>query len=274
MTWSSDIPESELGSYLGAARAAWPELAFEGVEFAAHVVSRASSGLLPPIAHAGDLLLAFASARGIPAAVAAFHRGYGTVVARVLSRRQASTTDAADIAQAVYEKLLVAPAGGTPKIADYRGTGPLRSWVATTVATTLLMARRTAARRGDRSDEAALSLALETGNPELLYMKSRYRGEIEAAMVRALAHLGARERALLKLHLVERMSIDQLGAMYVVNRATAARWLAAARASLLARVRDEIQARLGVSHGECDSLVDLVRSNLHLSVARHLSDGP
>lgn len=262
---------SALRAYLDAARSAWPDLAVDDAAFTAHVTSRASAGPLPPIAHAGDLLLAFACARGMPAAIAAFRRAYGAVVARVLSRRRADRNDAADVSQSVYEKLLVAPAGGSPKIADYRGTGPLRSWVSTTVATTLLMARRAAGRRADRSDHSALALAVEAGDPELLYLKSRYRSEIEAAVARALTGLGERERALLKLHLVEQMSIDQLGTMYGVNRATAARWLAAARRSLLAKARDEIQAQLGVDPRECDSLVALVRSNLQLSVARHLS---
>jgi RNA polymerase sigma-70 factor, ECF subfamily len=273
MSSSGEVAKSELRAYVSAARATWPDLAFDEAAFVSHVVSRASSGVLPPLDHAGDLLLAFACARSIPGAVVAFHRIYGAVVARVLSRRRAHTAEAGDVSQAVYEKLLVAPARGTPKIADYRGAGPLRSWIATTVATTLSMARRTAGRHDHRSEGAALSMALETATPELLYMKSRYRGEIEAAMVRALTHLGVRERTLLKLHLVERMSIDQLGTIYAVNRATAARWLAAARASLLARIRDEIQVNLGVSRSECDSLVDLVRSNLHVSAARYLSEG-
>jgi RNA polymerase sigma-70 factor (ECF subfamily) len=274
MSLSGEVLDAQWRAFVDAARSACPDVAFDDAEFVAHVMSREKAGLLPAIAHAGDLLLAFACARGIPAAVAAFHHRYGSLVARVLSRRRADSADAADVSQAVFEKLLVGSPGGAPKIADYRGEGPLRSWIATTVATTLLMARRAAGRRSDRSDEGALALALETANPELLYMKSRYRAEIEAAIARALTCLGHRERMLLKLHFVERMTIDQLGSMYAVNRATTARWLAAARTSLLALIRDEIQAKLGVSRSECDSLVALVRSTLHVSAARHLAEGP
>jgi RNA polymerase sigma-70 factor, ECF subfamily len=268
------VSETAWRAYLQAAAAAWPDLPIAPADFIAHVASGAPPGGLPPSAHAGDLLLAFACARGVPAAIGAFHESYDGVVARVLARRRAGDADAADVSQVVYERLLVAPPGGAPKIADYRGMGPLRSWISTTVATTLLMTRRAAARRDDRSDESALASALAADNPELLYMKSRYREQIEGSMARALSGIPQRDRALLKLHLVERMSIDQLAVVYGVNRATAARWLAKARADLLGRARDEIQAQLGVSQSECDSLVDLVRSNLHLSVARHLSQEP
>jgi RNA polymerase sigma-70 factor (ECF subfamily) len=67
------------------------------------------------------------------------------------------------------------------------------------------------------------------------------------------------------------MSIDRLGIMYGVNRATAARWLASARGKLLETTCAEICRGLRVSKSECDSILNLVQSQLDVSVARHLT---
>jgi len=75
---------------------------------------------------------------------------------------------------------------------------------------------------------------------------------------------------LLRLHLGERLSIDTLGSMYGVNRATAARWLVAARQSLLERARAAMRARLGSSEEELESLGVILQSQLHVSLARRL----
>ena len=265
---------SAAAAYVAAARAAWPALEVDPVIFVRYLAERApQSGRSPPIAHAGDLLLAFACATGVPGAVAAFRETFDGVLSRVLARRRASAPDAADIKQTVYERLLVATAGAAPRIAGYRGDGPLRSWVSTSVATTLLMMQRAAGRRRERSTAAAEVAAVAQVDPEMMHLKRRYRGQIEAAVVRALGRLGERERTLLNLHLSEGLTIDHLAAMYRVNRATAARWLSAARDMLVDHARGEIRSNLRVSESECDSLVALVRSDLDVSIARHLGSG-
>ncbi len=193
------------------------------------------------------------------------------MIARVLARRHAATDMAKDATQLVHQRLLVAEPGQTPEIAKYRGTGPLRSWVSTTAATTLLMMQRSAGRRREEQQDSSVIVAVKDADPELQYLKERYKVEMEEALVRALGGLGDRERTLLRLHLGERMSIDHIGSMYQVNRATAARWLVRARQALLDATRHEIQARLRVSSSECDSIVALVRSQLDVSILRHLT---
>lgn len=96
----------------------------------------------------------------------------------------------------------------------------------------------------------------------------------ETAIERALTRLSVRDRTLLRLHLAERLSIDALGAMYSVSRATAARWLAAARGALAQGVRDDLRARLHIPDSELDSLIAVVRSQLDVSVLRRLSEDP
>ena len=261
--------ETRLAAYVDAACAAWPQLPIDRVAFTRYVAERAEADV-PPLAHAGDLLLAYGCACGVRGAASAFYATFGNVIARVLSRRRASDDVRDDASQAVHERLLVAPPGGAPKIADYTGTGPLRSWVSATAATTLLMMRRSDARRREEPEPAGDGMLVAHAAPELLYMKERYKAELADAVVASLGRLSDRDRALLRLHLGDRVSIDRLGAMYGVDRSTAARWLAAAREALVAGARDDLRERLRLSDRECESIVALVQSELHVSLVRLL----
>jgi RNA polymerase sigma-70 factor, ECF subfamily len=267
------MQDKRLAEYVAAGRAAWPGLAIEPVDFARYVADRAGAGVLP-LANAADVCLAYACVRGVPGAVEAFHATYGPVIARVLARRRAAAHVADDATQTIHERLLVAAPGAQPKIAEYAGAGPLKSWVSTTAATTLAMMHRAASRRREdgeaAGDEGAAALQAAAASPELAHMKVRYKSELEAAIVASLARLDDRARTILRLHLGEQLGIDRIGAMYKVDRSTAARWLAAARASLVASAREEARARLRLSDDECDSIAALVQSELHVSVARLL----
>jgi RNA polymerase sigma-70 factor (ECF subfamily) len=194
------------------------------------------------------------------------------VIDRVLAHRKARADVAADARQMVLERLLVGDAskGTAPKIGDYRGIGALHSWVASTAATTLLTLRRSANRRREQPEDSGGAALGARVDPELDYLKLKYKSEVEEAIIGALAQLSSRDSALLRLHLGERLSIDALGSMYSVNRATAARWLAAARSALVQKTKETLRARLQLSEGECDSLVGLVQSQLDVSIVRRL----
>ncbi|MFC1610733.1 transcriptional regulator, partial [Myxococcota bacterium] len=84
------------------------------------------------------------------------------------------------------------------------------------------------------------------------------------------ASLSAKDRNLLRQSLLDGLSIDQLGAIYRVHRATAARWLAGARERVLKETLSALRQRLKIDEAEFKSLINLVRSQLDLSLARLL----
>ena len=100
----------------------------------------------------------------------------------------------------------------------------------------------------------------------------RYREDFKAAFEEAFASLDAKSRNLLRQSLLDNLSIDQLGAIYRVHRATAARWLASARDQVLEETRSVLRRRLQIDEREFMSLMNLVRSQLDLSLARLLED--
>jgi RNA polymerase sigma-70 factor (ECF subfamily) len=255
---------------VAAARAARPDTLVEDRVLRAYVLERMEAGAIPPEQHAGDLALACACTYQVSRGMDEFQRTYVPVIARVVARRAGASATGEDAVQTVLEKLLVPQADAAPAIAKYRGRGPLRSWVSTTAATTLAMLFRSEGRRREQSIEPELLEFAHQADPELARLAEQYKPEVEEAVREALQRLGERERLLLRLNVGEGMSIDQLGAMYSVNRATAARWLVAAKRTLALSAGQLLRERLKVSESECHSLLKLVRSQLDVSVLRHL----
>jgi RNA polymerase sigma-70 factor, ECF subfamily len=107
-------------------------------------------------------------------------------------------------------------------------------------------------------------------SPELAVLKARCRDELRAAFAEALAALSVRERTLLCAHYLDGMTVDDLGRLHGVHRATAARWLDSARGHVLRGVRRHLRHALGLDRRELASAVGLVRSRLDLSLSRLL----
>jgi RNA polymerase sigma-70 factor (ECF subfamily) len=266
----------DLHAYVAAARTSWPafvELSDEAL--VQHAAARCDDKGLSPAQHAGDRLLALGCLERLPAALAAFEQLYGELITRVLRHRGAAPAEADDVAQTVRERLLLGSAESPAQLAGYRGAGPLRSWVAIATSTQLAMARRSENRRREQPASEASgegnAADLIAGDPELRYLRDRYRVEAEQAIVHALQTLGDRERVLLRLQLGDRLTLEQLAGVYSVSRATVVRWLAKARSELLAAIRTELAARTGAAPDTCDSLLRLVHSQLDVSVLRHLT---
>ncbi len=253
------------------ARAAWPELELDEMGFAAHVERCLADGGDAAALHAGDLWLAYGCVVGNDDAVGAFDREVLSQVGVLLGRMQPTPQLVDEVRQVLREKLLVAQPGAPPRIADYAGRGPLVAWVrvaAVRAALDLLRAGR--ARAGADVEPDDLAGDPDQSSPELDYLKERYRPQFKAAFQEALRGLDTEQRNVLRLHVVEGLNIDEIGALFKVHRSTVARWIASARQAVLAGARHRLRDELGLSAGEFDSLAGVVRSQLDLSVQKIL----
>ena len=79
---------------------------------------------------------------------------------------------AADIEQAVRDRLLVAHGDHRPRIADYAGTGDLRAWLHAITARVALNELRSERTRVDEG--ALLTLPAVDADPSLAYLKAHY----------------------------------------------------------------------------------------------------
>lgn len=273
----NDVLEGALGAYATPrVRERWPEHVRSVVD--PEELARDARGALAALALA-DLALALAAALGEPNAVAEIERTIIEPMPRTLSRLRPTPEVIDEVRQELREKLLVGANGGAPKLLEYKARGPLGAW-ARVIALRAAYDRARSSQPESKSKntskndaESVLEGLIDSGDdPELAELRRRYSAELRDAFRAAARRLDAEERAVLRSQAIDGLTIDQIGALYQVHRATAARWLQQAKASLLSALREELATRLGESHDACDSVVALVRSRIDLSLERALEE--
>lgn len=255
---------------LNVALSSWPDFGVEHT-FLARLGSLALGAADTELFAAGDFYLACAALKGVPAAVKEVE---AMLAARFgeLGHFRLQAAELEDLRAHLLAELLVAPSSALPRLERYSGVGPLAGWLRVVATREVLSGIRRNQREPPRGDEALLgTLESPAESPELAVLKERYRGELSAAFRQAIGSLEPRQRNLLRQHYLDELSLEEVAAMYRVHRATAARWLAAARAELLERTRDEICRSLKLESFEVDSLMRLVQSRLDLSAGIFLS---
>ena len=255
---------------LAAGRAAWPEIVIAEDVVAKHVAGRAPEDAGLP-QHDADVYLAIALAAGDPAALRVFEDKLVPQIDQALRRLRLPAGTKDEVKQTVRVDLLVGE--GAPKIADYAGRGELAGWLrvtATRKALTLL--RRT--HREESLDEMLLDHWPDaSANPGKEHLRATYNAELKRAIHDAFASLEVRQRNLLRQHILDELTIDDLARLYRAHRATCARWLADARAELGKNTRKHLIASLGIDRDEVDSLLRFLDSDIELSISRILHDG-
>jgi RNA polymerase sigma-70 factor, ECF subfamily len=226
----------------------------------------------------GELALACACERGDAAALAQFEARYFPVIDLALGPMKLPVGTADEVRQLVRTKLFVGspdPSGSgvidPPKVRSYAGRGTLEGLVRVVAVRTALTLQRQQQRNVPLDSTSVAEEILATSiAPELQLVKQRYRHEFKAAFEHAIEELSPRDRMLLKLHVLERSTIDEIGALYRVHRATAARWLEAIRDRLGDRTRELLGEKLDLGSTELESVVRVVQSQVSLSMSRLL----
>jgi len=277
--------QRRLWALVAEGRAAWPDVQLEPRTLVAFVAARLDPHLEsgdPADAldglRAADLYLACACAGGSTTAIGSFERHYMKEVDIALARMRIGPPRLQDVKQLVRQRLFVgsgaAGGGGGGKIGEYAGRGDLRRWVRSVAVRTCLNDLRKGKHEILTDDDQLIAQqAMPGDDPEIAYMKRTYASEFRQAFTEALAGLGAREQTLLRYHHVDGLNIDEIGAIYRVHRVTAFRWLEKAREQLVTSTLDTLRARLRLTARELDSVLRMIRSQVHLSLIRHLG-GP
>ncbi len=264
--------EARLRSWVEDAVRHWPDLRLDDAALGrglAQVVRDA--GCFPERSAAADVVLAIGCATGEPAALRLFDRHYVQGLEGILADRSGGRDRVDEVHQRLRTRLLT---GRPPAILRYAGQGRLAGLVRVAATRLALNLRRDEQRRTQRQDELAADwLSDAVDDPELDRIKRQHARAFKDAFQGAVAELSPRQRTLLRLHLLERLSIDEIGSIYGAHRSTAARWLARAREVVADRTRERLAEGL---RGEPDleQLMGLVRSRLDLSLSRVLGRAP
>lgn len=221
--------------------------------------------------HADELAVAQAAARGDAGAIAAVERAGAEAIAATCRRFAGAGHGEDDLRQILRDHLFVARPDRPPRIAEYDGGGSLGGWLRV-VATRLFidLGRAKGRAREQPVDDAVATTAAAT-DLALDAIKAEYRAAVAAALLAAARELAPGDRHLLRQHLVAGLTVDQLGAVLGIHRATAARRIARARDDLAARVREHLAAELDLDDRELAEVFGLVISRLDLSIARMLA---
>ena len=225
-------------------------------DFASYVRERVEPSLGAP--RFADLYLACACARGDAAAI----RAFDALLAKVVSSDE--------VRQRVREKLFVAEPGKRPKIAEYAGRGPIRTWLRIAATRMALDVAEAGARQVPVENDTLERIVGAGRDPELDFFKQRYAAEFRAAFGEAFAARGARERTLLRYAFGQGLGVDAIGAIYGVHRATAARWVVSAHEDLVKGLRKTMMTRLDLGPDEYASILRLIESRIEVSFERLL----
>jgi RNA polymerase sigma-70 factor (ECF subfamily) len=244
-----------------AALRSWPELNAAPREFEAHVSAHCVSAADLEL-HGAELYLAFACGRGDRAALQVLERDYLAQTVPVIARVSGAAVFVDEVRQDLRERLLV---GQKPRIAQYAATGSLGAWLRVSALRLALNHDKSQRNR----EELLVEAMVEPEAPERAERES-HRQAVQQALRQAFGALSVRQRNVLRLHYVETLSIDQIGALYGAHRATAARWLGRAREQIFEQVAETVKRDLGLTASEVRSVLIDVRSQLEISVLRLL----
>ena len=263
--------EQSLQTIVATARARWAFVGISDETFIEHLATvlrdeDATRELLTSL-HTADLFLACACLHGDRRALAAFDQEF--IGQLRSSSKSGSAAFNEELKQALRERLLVGQGGAPPRLASYSGRGPLSGWLKVTAARLAVDLRR---EQKDSAKSNERDVPLPPLDPELSYLKARYRVEFQDALQLAFRALSARELTLLRLHFLEEVPTASIARMYRVSSRSAQRWIASAQQAVLDGVRRELRARLTLTESELVSLLGLVLSQLTLSLHRFLLD--
>jgi RNA polymerase sigma-70 factor, ECF subfamily len=248
----------------------WPNLHVDAQDFALFVKGRIpaeeeAEQYLPTLV-LDDLFLAHACLASTAGAMQAFESEYGEGLRAALIKMKVLEHNIEELIQHFREYLWVAAAGEQCRLDKYSGRGKLFSWLRIVLV-------RLASRWMDKNyreqpfDDAALARSvLPDDHSELSIFRDQYLVQFRNAFRNALGQLEAKERNMLMLSYMDNLSIDKLGEIYGVHRATAARWLDKTRQKLRDSTRTEMKKLLGIDSRTLDSVMDLIESRLDVTL--------
>jgi RNA polymerase sigma-70 factor, ECF subfamily len=261
--------DADLRAAFARGRKAWPGLKLDQTSYALRLAStEIADGDLAQ--RAEDIYLAIACACGNAAAHRMFEEHFLSQIPAYVSRFRFAPHLLDEVQQRVRIRQLL---GARPGLSRYRGRGPLGAWVRTTaVRVAFDVATQREEMMSDAPDELQDVWAAFGDGPEATTIKNFYRPRLTGALEESLAALGAREKTLLRLHVIDHRTTAPIGRTFGVHRATAARWLAAIRR----RVFDDLRARAalnwGASASDLRDLVAILRDEIDLNLTQALGE--
>lgn len=209
------------------------------------------------------LTLAAACLQALPMALRELDEQLLPDIRRTLLKR-ASAAVVDEVMQQTRVRLLLAT---PPALSRYAGKGPILGFLRTVAVH--LLANHEATEKPTDSDDVLATLP-DTAEVEAGLLRADQQQHFRDAFREAVSKLTPRQRALLRLSLLDELSIDEIAPIYAVNRSSVARWLAEAREALAKTTRAELKTRLKLEDTALEHLLRSVQHRFDLSLSAAL----
>jgi RNA polymerase sigma-70 factor, ECF subfamily len=259
------VQPADVAAHYQRAREARPGIDIPQADFERFLAERLPTPD-PGAAHVEDLYVACGCALGNAQALAALDRDLTAVVPGAVSGMKLDASAVEEVVQLIRQKLLLGGEDGRPRILDYAGRAPLRSWLRAMSVRMALNFKRDEKVHAHEDEDVLDNLPDPEEDPELRHVRARYKKELKDAFRTAFDALSPEERNMLRLHFAEGVQLDKIGRLYEVNKSSVSRWLARARETLLKEMRQVLAERLNLAHPDVDSLIRLAVRHFELSL--------
>ncbi len=265
--------ERRLQRIFREAQLAWPTLKVLPDTFATYLGERMATedniDMLDSL-HISDLYLACACCSDQQAGIEAFERHCAGECEKGLARLGLPASEVDEIKQSLRDRLFVASATDGERIRRYSGKGPIRAWYRITALRAAIDRMRVNDRLQTVTEITDLDERAPLVDPELEFLKKKYRQHFKNCFQDALRDLSNEQRNLLRYQLLDGLTLEQIGLLYGVHLSSIARRLQKTRAALLDCTRRHLQHQLDIDEGELDSIMRLIHSRLDVSISQVL----
>ncbi len=264
--------DAVLGELWSEAQRQWPGVVLDPELWGAGVAQRISGdGDLFTSLRAletSDLLLALACAEGDDTAATHLSKLVDGLAAG-LRRAGAGAAQIDDLLAELKLRLLQPAPDGRITLLQYGARARLARWLRVAAMRDYNATRR----QPETLDDSRLAELLVTGSgPELGAFHHAFKVAVADAFRESIRALGDKDRDVLRHHLLERLSVDRIGALYDVHRSTAARWLVSIRDALHTSTRSILCSQLQLSDSEFEAAMQVVLSGLTYSIGSELDE--
>jgi RNA polymerase sigma-70 factor, ECF subfamily len=220
--------------------------------------------------HVKDVLLSYACLRQEPAALRLFDTEVLPRVLPVVQRIDQSPAFADEVLQRLRLALLMGVGDSKPKLEGYAGRASLVTWLRTVALSTALNLVTRERTPREENEEELHQLAAPGGDTELLFIKANHRADFKAVFAQAIAGLDAQARNVLRMRFADGLTLQEIGNVFRVHASTVLRWIDTSREQIVEKTRAGLAERLKLTPTEIDSMIDLLRSDLDISVRTFL----
>jgi RNA polymerase sigma-70 factor, ECF subfamily len=257
---------------LANARGAWPEVEVAREVFGEFLDNHTIDLAGKSAAIVRDLYLACACAQRMPEGLRAFSRTFQPIIAGAARSFDPAPAFCDEVAQQLNENLFVGSSGVRAGIHQYAGDGPLAGFVATCAKRLAGRIHSGASKTQLKAEQELVEQFSDADGNEITLLKRHYKEIFNRALTVALRQLPQRDRLVLRMNLVSRLSTAKIASMYNVSQPTVSRWIQKAAQEIFSNVKEIVREQLGVDTRDVASLLALVRSQIEITILQSTKD--